>query len=361
MNPFSLQEDAGRAADAVAEKSAEIAAAAELLAKGGVVAFPTETVYGLGADAAYPHALLRVFRLKRRPLDHPLIVHLGDAGLLDYWAGAIPDAAWRLAERFWPGPLTLVLPRRIHVLPLVTGGQRTVGLRVPDHPVALALLRALGPEKGLAAPSANRFGHVSPTAAEHVREEFGDQLDMILDGGSCRVGLESTIVGFTGQTPVLLRPGGIPVETLENVLGRAIERPGGNAPRVSGSLPSHYAPAIPLEVWPGDALEQRAWELSTQGLRVAILEMAGGPCPENRHLFRFPMPERAPAYGRALYATLRSVEGARFDHVLAQLPPQGAAWQAIHDRLRRAATLYLADDALPLAPANCGKPAIPAR
>lgn len=165
-----------------------IRAAADILLQGGVVAFPTETVYGLGADASNPQALRRVFDTKGRPTDHPLIVHLGHVSLLDYWAGGIPDGAWRLVSRFWPGPLTLILPRRAHVSRLVTGGQDTVGLRVPDHPVALALLRNMGADKGLAAPSANRFGRVSPTTAEHVRAEFGEQVDMILDGGPCRVG-----------------------------------------------------------------------------------------------------------------------------------------------------------------------------
>ncbi|MDP2878732.1 MAG: L-threonylcarbamoyladenylate synthase [Sulfuricella sp.] len=321
-----------------------IRAAADILLQGGVVAFPTETVYGLGADAANPQALCRVFEIKGRPTDHPLIVHFGHVSLLDYWAGGIPDGAWRLASRFWPGPLTLILPRRTHVSRLVTGGQDTVGLRVPDHPVALALLRNMGPDKGLAAPSANRFGRVSPTTAEHVRAEFGEQVDMILDGGPCRVGVESTIVGFNGKLPVLLRHGGIPVPALEEALGQKILLPDAAklSPRTPGSLPSHYAPATPLEVWPAGALERRARELATQGQRVALLELIEepSPYPDSPRLFHHPMPARATAYARVLYSTLRKIDDACFDRILAEAPPQTADWQAVHDRLRRAATLY---------------------
>lgn len=363
MERIGVVDCAGRDVGAVSEKSENISLATDLLRKGGVVAFPTETVYGLGADAANPQALLRIFKLKKRPLDHPLIIHIGDAGRLNYWASRIPDDAWRLAELFWPGPLTLILPRRIHVLTLVTGGQEAVGLRVPDHPVALALLRSLGEEKGLAAPSANRFGRVSPTTADHVRTEFGDGVDMILDGGPCRVGLESTIVGFTGAAPVLLRPGGIPAELLEDSLGRKLERPAASPPeiRASGCLPSHYAPSTPLEVWSAGTLWQRAEALSVQGKRVAILEMDMEPPPESCQQFRFPMPTGAKAYGRALYATLRAADSGGFDLILAQMPPQTTAWQAVDDRLRRAATLYCPGAPLPPFPSRSGKPAIPAK
>lgn len=328
-----------------------IRAAADILLQGGVVAFPTETVYGLGADAANPQALRRVFEIKGRPTDHPLIVHLGHVSLLDYWAGGIPDGAWRLASRFWPGPLTLILPCRAHVSRLVTGGQDTVGLRVPDHPAALALLRSMGPDKGLAAPSANRFGRVSPTTAEHVRAEFGEQVDMVLDGGSCRVGVESTIVGFNGAMPVLLRPGGIALPALEEVLGQKISHRDAApaALRTPGGLSSHYAPVTPLEVWPAGALERRAWELASQGQRVAILEFIPEPSPytDSPRLFHFPMPARATAYARVLYATLRNTDDASFDRILAEAPPETADWQAVHDRLRRAATLYCPTEAQP--------------
>lgn len=327
-----------------------IRAAADVLLQGGVVAFPTETVYGLGADAANPLALRRVFEIKGRPSDHPLIVHIGHVSLLEYWAGCIPEGAWRLAARFWPGPLTLILPRRAHVSRLVTGGQDTVGLRVPDHPVALALLRDMGVDKGLAAPSANRFGRVSPTTAEHVWAEFGEQVD-VLDGGPCRVGVESTIVGFSGNAPVLLRPGGIAVPALEETLGQKISQPDAAPPslRAPGSLASHYAPATPLEVWPAGAMGRRAWELAAQGQHVAVMELSAElpHFPGNQRLFRYPMPKRATAYAHALYATLRKIDDARFDRLLIEAPPQTANWQAVHDRLRRAATLYCSTEDQP--------------
>ncbi|MDH4286294.1 MAG: L-threonylcarbamoyladenylate synthase [Gallionella sp.] len=332
------------------KQTKNIRAAADVLLRGGVVAFPTETVYGLGADAANPQALRRVFEIKGRPSDHPLIVHIGHVSLLEYWAGKIPEGAWRLAARFWPGPLTLILPCRAHVSRLVTGGQDTVGLRVPDHPVALALLRDMGVDKGLAAPSANRFGRVSPTTAEHVRAEFGEQVD-VLDGGPCRVGVESTIVGFSGNTPVLLRSGGIAVPALEETLGQKISQPD-TAPtsmRAPGSLSSHYAPATPMEVWSAGAMGARAWELAAQGQRVAVMELSAElpHFPGNPRLFRYPMPKRATAYAYALYATLRKIDAARFDRLLIEAPPKTANWQAVHDRLRRAATLYCSTEVQP--------------
>lgn len=323
------------------ELHSQIEAAAHLLRAGGVVAFPTETVYGLGADATNPEAVRKIFEIKGRPADHPLIVHIAGATLLDRWAREIPEAARHLAEQFWPGPLTLILQRQRHVPDAVTGGQDTVGLRVPDHPVALALLQELGPEKALAAPSANRFGRISPTMAAHVRAELGEKVDMLLDGGSCRVGLESTIVSFVGGTPLLLRPGGISVAALEVVLGEQIELPGAAQPtiRVWGSLPSHYAPATPLEVLPAESLQRRRRELIKQEQRVAVLEMAL-VCQDSPHLQRFQMPAEAAAYAHKLYAVLRQLDDVRFNFILAEAPPAGVEWQAVNDRLRRAATVY---------------------
>ena len=197
-----------------------IARAAEVVRRGGLVAFPTETVYGLGADARDPRAVARIFAVKGRPSDHPLIVHVGSADAMEEWALDVPVLAHTFAARFWPGPLTLVLRRAADVLDEVTGGQHTVGLRVPSHPVALALIRASG--CALAAPSANRFGRVSPTTAAHVRDDLGDDVDLILDGGPCEVGVESTIVDLSGREPAILRPGGVPREALEAVAGTAI-------------------------------------------------------------------------------------------------------------------------------------------
>lgn len=317
----------------------QIEAAAQLLQNGGVVAFPTETVYGLGADAANPEAVRRIFAIKGRPANHPLIVHLGDAAQLDRWAREVPEGAWRLAARFWPGPLTLILPRHARVPEGVTGGQDSVGLRVPSHPLALELLRTLGPEHGLAAPSANRFGRISPTRAQHVRDDLGGAVDMILDGGACRVGLESTIVSFIGDVPRLLRPGGIPAGELEEEIGMEIvmddpERP---SVRASGGLPSHYAPLTPLEAWNRDAVWQRAFELAGQGMRVAVLGISSAPAAsDGAGVVLYPMPPEAMDYGRVLYDTLRRADVSRFDHLLVEAPPGGDAWRAVADRLRRA-------------------------
>ncbi|MEK6708461.1 MAG: L-threonylcarbamoyladenylate synthase [Pseudomonadota bacterium] len=321
----------------------QIVAAAARLRAGGVVAFPTETVYGLGADISNPSAVRRIFEIKGRPVDHPLIVHFADAARLQHWAQEVPEAAWQLAEHFWPGPLTLILPRSRHVPPDVTGGQDLVGLRIPDHPVALALLHELGPEKALAAPSANRFGRVSPTTAAHVQEELGHAVDMILDGGACKVGLESTIVGFSGQTATILRPGGISLAALAEVLHGKVVLPQAkdSTVRVPGTLASHYAPLTPLEVWPTEALWQRVRELAAQGLQVVVLEWSEPEpvSPENSSILYFPMPSEAFAYGSQLYATLRRFDHGRFDRLLVEAPPADPAWLAVADRLQRASCM----------------------
>lgn len=317
-----------------------IVAAAARLRAGGVVAFPTETVYGLGADISNPSAVRRIFEIKGRPADHPLIVHFADAARLQYWVQEVPEAAWQLAERFWPGPLTLILPRSRHVPPDVTGGQDLVGLRIPDHPVALALLNELGSEKALAAPSANRFGRVSPTTAAHVQEELGHAVDMILDGGACKVGLESTIVGFSGQTATILRPGGVSLAALAEVLhGKVVLPQAKNATvRVPGALASHYAPATPLEVWPAGSLWQRVRELAVRGRQLVVLGWSepGPVSPESSNILYFPMPREAAIYGSQLYATLRRFDNGRFDYLLVEAPPVDPAWLAVADRLQRA-------------------------
>ncbi len=324
------------------EMHSQIVAAAAQLRAGGVVAFPTETVYGLGADISNPSAVRRIFEIKKRPIDHPLIVHFADAARLQYWAEEVPEAAWRLAECFWPGPLTLILPRSCHVPSSVTGGQDMVGLRIPDHPIALALLNELGSEKALAAPSANRFGRISPTTAAHVREELGHAVDMILDGGACAVGLESTIVGFSGQTATILRPGGVSLAALAEVLNGKIVLPQvkNSTVRVPGALVSHYAPLTPLEVWPTKILWQRAHKLEAQGRRVMIIgwsEPEPDPVsPENKNIAYFLMPCKAAAYGSRLYAILRRFDHGRFDYLLAEAPPDDPAWLAVADRLQRA-------------------------
>ncbi|EYR61794.1 translation factor Sua5, partial [Actinotalea ferrariae CF5-4] len=257
---------------------AEVAAAVAALRRGELVAFPTETVYGLGADARDPDAVAKVFAAKGRPADHPLIVHLARAEQLDDWAVDVPEEARRLADRFWPGPLTLILRRHPLVPTAVTGGQDTIGLRVPRHPVAHALLEAFG--GGVAAPSANRFGRVSPTTRERVVAELGDVVGTVLEGGDCEVGLESTIVDLSGDRPRLLRPGGISSAELAEVLEAAPTREGTGAPRTPGRLPSHYAPTTPVRVVDRDALDDAVAGAVEAGRRVVVLRVEGdGPRP----------------------------------------------------------------------------------
>lgn len=313
-----------------------INAAAQLLRAGSLVAFPTETVYGLGANACNPKAVRRIFEVKGRPADHPLILHLARIDNLGYWARDIPEGGWRLAERFWPGPLTLILKRGYAPLE-VTGGQDTVGLRVPDHPVALALLEAFS--GGIAAPSANRFGQVSPTRARHVRKELKGKVDMILNGGPCRVGVESTILSLADEQPRLLRPGSIPLSALQEVLGAEITTltsVGGI--RAPGMLSSHYAPVTRFEVWPIDALRQRGEELAHSGIRTAVIFIGSvkSEIPEIPALIPFFMPAEPADYARKLYAVLRLLDSAGFGVLLAESPPDTEAWQAVNDRLRRA-------------------------
>jgi L-threonylcarbamoyladenylate synthase len=291
-----------------------VARAVDVLEAGGLVAFPTETVYGLGADAANAAAVKRVFAVKGRPEVHPLIVHLGDASQLAAWAAGVPDSARRLAERFWPGPLTLILKKSPKVHAGVTGGQETVGLRVPSHPLALSMLRVFG--RGVAAPSANRFGKVSPTAAAHVRADLGGDVDFILDGGPCEVGVESTIVDLSGAEPAILRPGGVTREAIEEALERKVEVREKGLVRAPGQLDSHYAPrAEVIVVKPGEA-EARAAELKRKGLKVEILERPEAP---------------------TLYAWLREADARGVDAVVVVAPSEEGLGLAVADRLRKAA------------------------
>ncbi len=252
----------------------EIARAAAILRAGGLVAFPTETVYGLGADASNASALRRMFAAKGRPSDHPVIVHLQAAEELTRWSREMPAIAQRLADRFWPGPLTLVLQRAAGVLDAVTGGQETVGLRVPAHPMARRLLQAFG--GGIAAPSANRFGRVSPTTAQHVRDELGGAVDLILDGGACEVGIESTIVDLSTGAAILLRPGRISATAIEQVTGQPVLSATSASPRASGTLAAHYAPTIPLRLATPRSLERIVREHAAVG-PVAVLARRDRP------------------------------------------------------------------------------------
>jgi L-threonylcarbamoyladenylate synthase len=323
-----------------ADESA-IQKAADLLRQGKLVAIPTETVYGLGADAKNPEAVKRIFAAKGRPADHPLIVHIPDKAALEEWAIEIRDDVWKLAEHFWPGPLTLVLKKHPNVPMEVTGGQNTVALRVPNHPVALAVLNAFG--GGIAAPSANRFCRISPTQASHVEEELGDKVDMILDGGACQVGLESTIVDLSGAKPKLLRPGQISKAEIEGVLHQYLLLPEENEKiHAPGMMEVHYAPitetllCTPTQVeivLKGDMFQHK----HKMGILSYVSEI-------NSDLFDqiIVMPANVNEYGHLIYSKLRELDHANLDLILVEKPPQTDEWRGVNDRLARA-TKPLAD------------------
>ena len=313
--------------------------AVELLRAGELVAFPTETVYGLGADATNPAAVARIFAAKGRPADHPLIVHLAGHDAVDRWAEEVPAVAWELMEAFWPGPLTLILKKQAWVPSTVTGGQDTVGLRVPGHPVALELLRrfaADGGPGGIAAPSANRFGHISPTTAAHVGEELGDRVALILDGGPCTVGIESTIVDCSRGAPVILRPGHISAAHVEVVSGVQPRLVAGGAPRVPGALEAHYAPQTPLRMVAGERLIDFLGAQRKQGARCGVIGHSQPPQAGVPHLWRLLSADPV-AYAHDLYAALRDMDHADVALIVVEAPPDRPEWAAVTDRLRRAA------------------------
>ncbi len=325
----------------LAVATTDVARAVATLRRGGLVGLPTETVYGLAADAESPVAVARVYAAKGRPADHPLIVHVGGVDQLDGWVGDVPAYALRLAASLWPGPLTLVVPRGPRAGDHVTGGQGTVGLRAPDHPVAQAVLADFG--GGLAAPSANRFGRVSPTSAGDVLAELSgvlvDGLDVVLDGGTSRVGLESTILDCTGGHPVVLRPGAIGPEEVERAGGVPVGAAGTRrAPRAPGTLPSHYAPAATVLVAAPAEVSAAAGTPSGPGEppRTGLLAAADVPTPPG--VVRLAAPPDDVAYARALYRALREADALGLPRVVAVPPPDGSALAtAITDRLRRAA------------------------
>jgi len=313
--------------------SAAVARAVSALHAGELVAFPTETVYGLGADARNPDAVRAIFAAKGRPADHPVIVHLAASDAMQAWARTVPEGARRLAAAFWPGPLTLILPRRADVDDIVTGGQDSVGLRVPSHPVARALLVAFG--GGVAAPSANRFGRTSPTTAQHVADDLGDALALILDGGACAVGIESTIVAFVAAEPMLLRPGAIGAAALAQVLGRAPRTADAGAPRASGTLAAHYAPMTRATLASPGALHVEILRRQERDENVAVLARAARR-PADFNGAWITAPSEADAYAHDLYANLRALDAAHADEILIEAPPEEPAWHAVRDRLSRA-------------------------
>lgn len=332
----------------------EIKSAATLLKAGQLVAFPTETVYGLGCDASNLDALARLYRVKGRPGNHPVIVHLASVEQLKDWADSVPPEALALAKKFWPGPMTLILKKSAKVLPEVSGGQDTVGLRIPSHPLALALLKEFN--SGVAAPSANRHGRISPTTAEHVKSELGDLVAKVLDGGSCSVGIESTIVDLSSDKPRILRPGMITLQEIEKTLleakegkksGKAKQSKKGKtdsqgnsansiAPRAPGTLSSHYAPATGLKLFAHQNLPRAI--ATSESLMMKISVMAFSDPISSTSVINWKQMSEDPAEcARQLYAFMRELDTSGADYIVVEEPPELPEWMGILDRLRRAA------------------------
>ncbi|MBY0359282.1 MAG: threonylcarbamoyl-AMP synthase [Candidatus Obscuribacterales bacterium] len=319
------------------DRNSIIQEAASALKEGKLVAFPTETVYGLGADAKNPQALARLYQLKGRPTSHPSIVHISDIEQLSQWCQELPAAALLLAQKFWPGPLTLVLKKAAHVLPELTGGQDTVAIRMPAHETALALLAAFG--SGVAAPSANRFGHLSPTSAQAVKDEFGSDLSVVLDGGRCQVGIESTILDLSSNQPMILRPGMIKSDQIALALSELSlkleeKQASSQAPRVPGSLAAHYAPRTALNLVRAEILSDVIAELSKQKKKIAVLATQKNIATAQNWIVASC---DSAVYAQDLYHHLRTLDQACADIILVEIPPQTDEWTGINDRLKRAA------------------------
>jgi L-threonylcarbamoyladenylate synthase len=341
-------------------EEALIKKAASLLRHGELVAFPTETVYGLGADATNLDALAKLYSAKGRPTSHPVIVHLHSLEQVNDWAKNVPESFWVLAREFWPGPLTMIVQRSEKALDQVTGGQPAVGLRMPSHPIALALLKEFG--EGVAAPSANKFGHVSPTVAKDVEEEFAKEVSLVLDGGPCRVGIESTIVDLSQGSVRILRPGmilaaqirgalrsgraaldldtgGAAVNSLPESMQTATESESAegveNELRAPGNLPMHYAPKTPLHVVPSNLLDHRIVELG-RGSSVAVISFRA-PKVDSSFSRDWIIADQDPIlYARAIYANLRALDRLQKNWIVVEEPPDSPEWTGIRDRLKRA-------------------------
>ncbi|RZS46828.1 L-threonylcarbamoyladenylate synthase [Sphaerotilus mobilis] len=335
-----------------AERSASLAAAVARLVEGGLVALPTETVYGLGARADDAQAVARIFAAKGRPSDHPLIVHVADLAGAEHYAAEISPLAQRLMAAFWPGPLTVIVPRRPGIAEAAAGGQTSVGLRCPSHPIAQALLRAAGQAgvSGVAAPSANRFGRVSPTCAAHVMSEFADTPEaaglLVLDGGDCDVGIESAIVDCSRGHPVLLRPGSLGRALIEASAGEPLLAPDAHAPRASGTLAAHYAPSAKVRLMTSTALKDALGVLASS---LAALPDASRKAPTVAVYSRLPkpaglqgvvwrtMPADPAATAHELFGALRDFDDAHVALIWVEQPPSDSAWDGVRDRLQRAA------------------------
>ena len=332
----------------------DVAKAVQILKAGGLVAFPTETVYGLGADATNAAAVRRIFEAKGRPATNPVIVHVADQSVAKRYAGEWPEEAEKLARRFWPGPLTLVVPTSDAIAGEVTAGGKTVGVRAPDHPLAMELLKAF--DGAVAAPSANRSTRVSPTTARHVRDELGDRVDCILDGGACRVGIESTVLDLTAEAPTILRPGAVTAEEIQEVIGGAVRMRAGTVDEMAtakspGQQAKHYAPrAVAYRFERQDRLAVIDWCRDNMEVAWAVLflgPLGGGAAfsdletvvvaeaPPRRHQL-IQMPASAKDYARRLYATLRELDEQGVEVVWIEMPPDGPQWVALRDRLMRA-------------------------
>ncbi len=313
----------------------EIESAVQALRDGELVAFPTETVYGLGANAQNPAAVAKIFEAKGRPRSHPVIVHLDTPRFLHRWVAEVPDVVTKLAEKFWPGPLTIVMKRGPNVHDIVTGGQDTVAIRVPSHPMAQQLLTAFG--GGIAAPSANKYGRLSPTRPEHVRDELGDAVRVVLDGGESQIGLESTIVSCAGEGVRLLRPGAVTAGQLRGVVGELIMGSDLESPRTPGSTPSHYSPSTPLMIVQAGEIDAQAAALSSGGVRIAVLAQRL-PLKSHKYVTWINAGRRPEQFGHDLYTNLRTLDKAGCQKILVQDVPQDERWDAIRDRLIRAAS-----------------------
>ena len=320
--------------------------AAALLEQGKLVAFPTETVYGLGADAENPAAVAAIYAAKGRPANHPVIVHLAPHADLERWAQHIPHEAEKLIQAFWPGPLTLILKRSPHIPDAVSGGQDSIGLRCPSHPVAQNLLQQFKKgQGGIAAPSANRFGHVSPTTAHHVMTEFAelqtDTIACLIDGGASEVGIESTIIDCSRISTsgiALLRPGHITAEQISLVLGRELTAADQSAPRVSGALDAHYAPRTPVVLIKQQELQRVMNKLEASQQSFVLMTCGSSQLSlSSSALMTHQLPSDAKAYAHGLYAGLRLLDEKKAQVMLVELPPQNEAWRGVNDRLRRAA------------------------
>lgn len=310
--------------------------ALRLLRQGALVAVPTETVYGLAADASNPEAVSRIFEAKGRPSNHPLIVHLADAQHMDAWARDIPEIAWRLAARFWPGPITLLLHKADAVSPVVTGGLDTIGLRVPAHPVMQRILSAF--RGGLAAPSANRYQQLSPTAVWQVLKGLSGRIDAIVDGGPCSVGVESTIVDLTGPIPRIVRAGPITRAQLQDALHMPVEFPEEHDVAVPGNVAMHYRPKTPLHLFETETLRMRL-RAKENDAPIIVIEHSNVLSGHDRGVVRsIQMPADKTEYARCLYDALHTADAGRASAIWMEMPPLCEDWRDVHDRLGRAAS-----------------------